>query len=157
MAFLGRISNFRISDLSLERVNLFDMIITEYPDSTIYVKKLGEDLGKMYLELTDVNQDGLQEDIYKKVSTQMKLSIKLDRLMDYCGIDSDLKRSSPEECIESVNLLSKAIGDSHKKIIYYSSLQGDLLQAVKDSTTVTHIYFFSFTYSDIKILRIFSY
>ena len=46
-----------------------------------------------------------------------------------------MKRNNPEECIESVNLLSRAIGDSRKKIVYYSSLQGELLNRVKEVTT----------------------
>ena len=45
-----------------------------------------------------------------------------------------MKRNSPEECIDSVNLLSRAIGDSRKKIVYYSSLQGELLKSVKEVT-----------------------
>lgn len=56
------------------------------------------------------------------------------RLKDHQNIEDSLKRNNPEECIESVNLLSRAIGDSRKKIVYYSALQGELLKAVKEST-----------------------
>ena len=40
-----------------------------------------------------------QEDIYKKVSKEMELSKKLHRLVDYRGIEDNLKRGNPEECI----------------------------------------------------------
>ncbi|KAJ7380799.1 hypothetical protein OS493_007181 [Desmophyllum pertusum] len=102
-------NNQRFSEFRSDLVKLFETIYTEYPDSTDFVKNLGKELGTKYPELVNVNQDEpqtrqdepqtRQEDIYKKVSKEMELSIKLDRLMDYRGIEGDLKRSSPEECI----------------------------------------------------------
>lgn len=42
------------------------------------------------------------------------------------------KKRTPEECVDSVNLLSKAIGNAHKDVLFYSALQGDLLSSLKD-------------------------
>ena len=46
-------------------------------------------------------------------------------------MDKDVRRDTPEDCIDSLNLLSRAIGSAHKDIIYYSSLQGEMLKALK--------------------------
>ena len=33
---------------------------------------------------------------------------------------------------ESLNLLSRAIGNTHKQVLFYSSLQGEMLLRLKD-------------------------
>lgn len=46
-------------------------------------------------------------------------------LQSYDDIEQEIQRANPEQCIESVNVLSKAINASERKIIYYSALQGE--------------------------------
>ena len=70
---------------------------------------------------------------YEKVRNTLKYSINLRKRQCYHQLE--VKRNNPEECIESINLLSSAIGNAHKDILFYSALQGQLLQALKDSST----------------------
>ena len=42
----------------------------------------------------------------------------------YDRVDADIKQDTPEDCINSVNILSKAIGNVHRDILYCSALQG---------------------------------
>ena len=47
------------------------------------------------------------------------------------GIESDLKGDTPDECVKSINTLTKAIGDCKRKTNYYSAQQGFFLQSLK--------------------------
>lgn len=42
------------------------------------------------------------------------------------------KKYTPEECVQSINMLSSAIRSIHRDILLYSSLQGELLSLLKD-------------------------
>ena len=129
----------RFNEFKSDLQEAFGSIIQQYPDATDCVTNVGRNLGSKYPELVDEKQQApsqtRDEQKYENVSKELSLSLNLARFMDYQGIENDLKRNNPEECIESVNLLSKAIGDSRKKIVYYSSLQGGLLKSVKEVTT----------------------
>ena len=59
-------------------------------------------------------------------------SLNKERRKSYSGVENEIKRSTPKECVDSVNLLSKAIGNARKDVLFYSSLQGDLLSTLKD-------------------------
>lgn len=65
----------------------------------------------------------------------MKYSVDFTRRQCYHQLELELKHNNPEECIESFNLLSRAIGNAHKEILYYSALQGELFQALEDLNT----------------------
>ena len=50
----------------------------------------------------------------------------------YDRVDADIKQDTPEDCINSVNILSKAIGiNVHREILYCSALQGEIWQFLK--------------------------
>ena len=129
----------RFDEFKSDLKKAFGLTIQQYPDVNDFVNNVGRNLGSKYPELVDDKQQApsqtTDEQKYENVSKELSLSLNLARFMDYQGIENDLKRNNPEECIESVNLLSKAIGDSRKKIVYYSSLQGGLLKSVKEVTT----------------------
>ena len=67
-----------------------------------------------------------------KWSDTLQRSINTGRQKCYQAVDEDIKRETPEDCITSLNLLSRAIGSAHKDILYYSSLQGEMLKALKE-------------------------
>ena len=53
----------------------------------------------------------------------------------YNRVDADIKQDTPEDCINSENILSKAIGNVHRDILYCSALQGEILAVLKEITT----------------------
>ena len=128
----------RFNEFKSDLKEAFGLIIQQYPDADDFVNNIGRNLGLKYPELVDEQQEPPQtrnQQKYENVSKNLYLSLNLARFQDYQDIEANLKRNNPEECIASVNLLSRAIGDSRKKIVYYSSLQGELLKSVKEVTT----------------------
>ena len=53
----------------------------------------------------------------------------------YNRVDADIKQDTLEDCINSENILSKAIGNVHRDILYCSALQGEILAVLKEITT----------------------
>ena len=128
----------RFNEFKSDLKEAFGLIIQQYPDADDFVNNIGRNLGLKYPELVDEQQEPPQtrnQQKYENVSKNLYLSLNLARFQDYQDIEANLKRNNPEKCIASVNLLSRAIGDSRKKIVYYSSLQGELLKSVKEVTT----------------------
>ena len=128
----------RFNEFKSDLKEAFGLIIQQYPDADDFVNNIGRNLGLKYPELVDEQQEPPQtrnQQKYENVSKNLYLSLNLARFQDYQDTEANLKRNNPEECIASVNLLSRAIGDSRKKIVYYSSLQGELLKSVKEVTT----------------------
>ena len=74
-----------------------------------------------------------QRNRYDAVKETLDLSVNVERSKCYHGIE--IKRETPENCVESINLLSKAIGNSHRDILHYSALQGDLLVTLRSAST----------------------
>ena len=70
---------------------------------------------------------------YKKVQITLNISVNTSR--QQCYHQLEVKRDTPEDCIESANPLSRTIGDANKDTLYYSALQGEMLFALKDSKT----------------------
>ena len=70
---------------------------------------------------------------YEKVQNTLNLSVNTSRRKSYHQLE--VKRDTLEDRIESVNLLSRAIGDASKDILFYSALQGELLLELKKSST----------------------
>lgn len=36
--------------------------------------------------------------------------------MDYFGVEEEIEKMTPEECVQSINMLSSAIGSTHRDI-----------------------------------------
>ena len=131
----------RFNELKNDLSQAFSSIGQEYPNTRDFVNKVCLDLGVKYSELppSSNQQEPQQKQTAEKrkedVAKELNLNLNSTRFKDYQNIEDSLKRNNPQQCIESVNLLSKVIGDSRKKIVYYSALQGELLKAVKESTS----------------------
>ena len=54
------------------------------------------------------------------------------RSSDYDHVDADIKQDTPKDSINSVYILSKAIGNAPKDILYYSVLQGEILAVLTE-------------------------
>ena len=60
-----------------------------------------------------------------------------ERLSDYDHVDADIKQDTPKDSINSVYILSKAIGNALKDILYYSVLQGEILAVLTERSNYT--------------------
>ena len=124
----------------------FASIVQAYPNTSDFVHNIGRNVESKYSELLPSSNQQEPNQRREKVAQDLRLNFDNKRFVDYQNIEQSLKRNNPEECIESINLLSKAIGDSRRKIIYYSALQGELLKAVKEATS-------SYTFSTLLALK----
>lgn len=72
----------------------------------------------------------------EEVKTILVASIKnTDFFKDYTGVE--IKTDTEKDCIETLGVLSKALIDAKKRIIYFSALQGQVLKELKDLTKCT--------------------
>ena len=106
-------------------------IISRYPDSRDFVNDEKRQMLGRFPELESVQLNNQPRQI-SVIEYTLTSSLNKERRKSYWGVENEIKRNTPEECIDSVNLLSKAIGNAHKDVLLYSSLQGDLLSSLKD-------------------------
>ena len=86
-----------------------------------------------YPELTGVKElQQSQDQKIEVINLNLKTSYNSRRREDFFGIEENLKRETPEEVIDSINYLTRAIGNAHKDILFYSALQGNLLSLLKE-------------------------
>ena len=60
-----------------------------------------------------------------------------ERSSDYDHVEADIKQDTPKDSINSVYILSKAIGNALKDILYYSVLQGEILAVLTERSNYT--------------------
>ena len=106
-------------------------ITSRFPDSRDFVNDEKTQMLERFPELASV-QPKSQPSQISVVEHTLTSSLNKERRKSYSGVENEIKRSTPKECVDSVNLLSKAIGNARKDVLFYSSLQGDLLSTLKD-------------------------
>ncbi|KAJ7369472.1 hypothetical protein OS493_038755, partial [Desmophyllum pertusum] len=122
-----------------------------YPNAAVDIQQWGNELAAKYPELVNIpdenqckvkagSSSSSSDYILTKVAKELRESLDTNIFQDYHGIEGELERSTPEKCVESINTLSKVIGNYHKQIVFYSAFQGELLNAVKDCTTTNGFY-----------------
>ena len=84
---------------------------------------------------------------YDVINFALNSSVNNSRRM--CYHTMEIKRETPEDCVETLNLLANAIGNAHRDILFYSATQGDILSSLKD------VYGSSFQ-AVIRILKLYS-
>lgn len=77
-------------------------------------------------ELSSSHQPKSRPNQMSVIEYTLKSPLNQERRKNYFGIENEIKRNTPEECVNSVNILSRAIGSAHKDVLLYSTLQGDL-------------------------------
>ena len=87
---------------------------------------------------------------FSRIKHALDSSVSEEKRKDYFGVEEEIKRDTPEECVQSINKLSTAIGSAHRDILFYSYLQGELLSLLKDFYQST---FPEILRNDIKISR----
>ena len=106
-------------------------LVAHFPNVKNYVEEEKRQMLAKYPELvpdtspSKTNQSSV-------IEYTLKSSLNKERRRDYFGVEYEIERSTPEDCVASINTVSRAIGSAHKDILFYSSLQGDLLSCLKD-------------------------
>ena len=108
-------------------------IVERYPNTADFIYHEKSQMLERFPEVGLKTEEIQQRNPYDAVKATLDLSVNTERSKCYHNIE--LKRETPENCVESINLLSKAIGNSHRDILYYSALQGDLLVTLRSAST----------------------
>ena len=90
-------------------------IISRYPDSRYFVNDEETQILGRFPELASV-QPKRQPSQTSVIEYTLTSSLNKERRKSYWGVENEIKRNTPEECVDSVNLLSKAIGNAHKDV-----------------------------------------
>ena len=121
----------RFTDFSKYLEDFTQRIVERFPDSSDFIANEKVYMLERFPELASVQPESRPSQI-SVIEYTFTSSLNNERRKSYFDVEDDIKRSTPEECVDSVNLLSKAIGNAQKDVLFYSSLQGDLLSCLKD-------------------------
>ena len=121
----------RFTDFSKYLEDFTQRIVQCFPDSSGFIENEKAYMLERFPELASVQPKSRPSQI-SVIEYTLTSSLNNERRKSYVDVEDDIKRSTPEACVDSVNLLSKAIGNAHKDVLFYSSLQGDLLSCLKD-------------------------
>ena len=106
-------------------------VIERYPNTKDFIEQEKRGMFEKFPQLGQKMSPPPKQG-FEMVKDTLHRSINTERQKCYQAVDEDIKRETPEDCITSLNLLSRAIGSAHKDILYYSSLQGEMLKALKE-------------------------
>ena len=108
-------------------------IVERFPDSTNFIEEEKRQMLERYPELSGVKEpQQTKEQNINVIKLSLGTSYDPKKREDYFGVEHNLRRDTPEQVIESINYLSRAIGNCHKDILFYSALQGKLLSLLKE-------------------------
>ena len=122
-----RLNNF-IEDVKKS----FETVAVSCPEKQSNIEQLWRDLETKYPEISNTENSLAERSAqrYENVMKKMNESKNSARFMEFTGIEDQLKKDTKEDRLKSINLLSTAIGDSKRKAVYYSALQGELIQGL---------------------------
>ena len=130
--YITTMNKKRFTDFSKYLEDFTQRIVKRFPDSSGFIENEKTSMLERFPELACVQPESRSSQI-SVIEYTLTSSLNNERRKSYFDVENDIKRSTPEECADSVNLLSKAIGNTHKDVLFYSSLQGDLLSCLKDA------------------------
>ena len=107
-------------------------MVMQFPDSRDFVDSEKRDMLDRLPELGYIQSTSRPSQISVFEYT-LKTSVNKQRRQSYFDVEDYMKRDTPEDCVDSINTLSKAIGNAHKDILFYSALQGDILSTLKEA------------------------
>ena len=103
-----------------------------FPDSTNFINGEKKEMLERFPELSTVYAPKSQRSQTDVVEYTLKSSLNKERRKNFFGVELEMKTDTPEDCVNAINMLSKAIGSAHRDILVYSAFQGDLLCKLKD-------------------------
>ncbi|KAJ7322022.1 hypothetical protein OS493_033418 [Desmophyllum pertusum] len=105
-------------------------IIIHFPNAKDFVDNEKKEMLEKFPELATSSNPSSRQSQFDVVKYTLDSSVNNERRM--CYHDVEIKMNSPEECVETINTLARAVGNAHRDILYYSSIQGQILSTLKD-------------------------
>ena len=124
-------------------------IVIRFPNAQDFVDNETTQMVERFPELIPTEVESRPSEI-SRIKHALDSSVSEEKRKDYFGVEEEIKRDTPEECVQSINKLSTAIGSAHRDVLFYSYLQGELLSLLKDFYQST---FPEILRNDIKISR----
>ena len=113
-------------------------IICRFPDTENFVNYGKGIMLEKFPELKPQEESTFSSPLSREKKQIETIESTLERSVNnarrMCFHDLEIKRDTPEECLETINLLARAIGDVHRNVLYYASIQGEILLTLKDMT-----------------------
>jgi hypothetical protein len=116
---------------------LYNNMVSSFPELDVNYElpelNLRED------EVMDEDMEEVQPKPKKKrkdleqIEKKLRESLNLERYMDYTT-QIDLRMENENSCIETLRLLDKAECDARKRIVFFSSLKGQVMKRFKEIT-----------------------
>lgn len=121
----------------------FDRLAEEFPElngeeasPAEEVKALDSKFQALSLQTTSVEKKRVEKKTKEEVKKILAASLEnTDALTDYSAVGTVV--STEQDCLEKLRLLNKALVDAKKRLIYFSALQGEVLQKLKNITKCT--------------------
>ena len=105
-------------------------IVIHFPNTKDFVYNEKKKMLEKFPELATSSNPSSGQSKFDVVKYKLDSSVNNERRMCYRNVE--IKTSSPEECVETVNTLARAVENAHRDILYYSSIQGQILSNLKD-------------------------
>ena len=121
-----------LTEFSIYLEDFTQRIVRNFPDTMDFIENEKKQMVEIFPEVASCQPTSKPSHI-ESIEYTMKSSVNKERRKSYFGVENELKRDTPEQCIEAINTLSRAIGNAHKDVLYYSALQGDLLSSMKEA------------------------
>ncbi|KAJ7337846.1 hypothetical protein OS493_008004 [Desmophyllum pertusum] len=96
-------------------------IIIHFPNAKDFVDNEKKEMLEKFPELATSSNPSSRQSQFDVVKYTLDSSVNNERRM--CYHDVEIKMNSPEECVETINTLARAVGNAHRDILYYSSIQ----------------------------------
>ena len=111
-----------------------ERVVNNFPRAKDFVEMEKTQMLEKFPELSSSSKStSSKTNQYDLVKYALSSSVNNTRRMYYHNLEDQIKRSTPEDCVQSLNLLANAIGNANRDILYYSALQGDILSTLKEA------------------------
>ena len=104
--------------------------IVQFPNCKDFVESEKKEMLKKFPELRASSNPSSGRSKFEVIKYTLKSAVNEERRK--CYHEVEIKRDSPEACVETINILSRAVGNAHRDILFYSSMQGEILSTLKE-------------------------
>ena len=111
--YFSTMNKKRLTEFSIYLEDFTQRIVRNFPDTMDFIENEKKQMGQIFPEVASCQPSQIES-----IEYTMKSSVNKERQKSYFGVENELKRDTPEQCIEAINTLSRAIGNAHKNVLY---------------------------------------